>query len=316
MLKIELNDNCPSDWNNFLKKNEYGLIYHTEEYANYISRWNKWKPVFFRILSENGEILLQNLFFLHSPISNKIPKKIHPLIEKFKKSYRWYYGPVYSSVDALNEFFNFLQKTKIGFHGNLHPLSKIENFTLDCKKTKWSTFLIDLQKPKKELYDNLSKHSARKNIERAINRGVTIEELTDKSWDDYVSLLGEFRVSQNRNNVNLDESHDFWKSLKKVGFSGFLARINDIPIGGLTFSFFNNHINEWGVARSKKDFQDKLYSQDLIKWKIIEWGIENKMKLYDLSGVNPNPISEKEKGILRYKEKWGGKQYYYWILHR
>ena len=43
----------------------------------------------------------------------------------------------------------------------------------------------------------------------------------------------------------------------------------------------------------------------------MEWGIKNKMKYYDLSGFNPEPISSKEEGIIKYKKKWGGKPYYY-----
>ena len=35
------------------------------------------------------------------------------------------------------------------------------------------------------------------------------------------------------------------------------------------------------------------------------------MKYYDLAGYNPNPQSEKEKGIMRYKKKWGGKDFEY-----
>jgi len=60
--------------------------------------------------------------------------------------------------------------------------------------------------------------------------------------------------------------------------------------------------------------EKKLYSQDLIKWKIIEWGIENKMNWFDFAGANPKPQNQKEEGILRYKKKWGGKQYQYYII--
>ena len=73
-------------------------------------------------------------------------------------------------------------------------------------------------------------------------------------------------------------------------------------------------MNEWGVARSSIDYEQKLYSQDLIKWKIIEWGIENKMNWYDLSGINPNPVNSKERGILQYKKKWGGEKVQQWIF--
>jgi len=82
------------------------------------------------------------------------------------------------------------------------------------------------------------------------------------------------------------------------------------------FSHFNKYIIEGGVTRSEKDTKMKLYSQDLIKWKIIEWGINNKMRYYDLAGFNPNPESKKEYGIFRYKKKWGGKRYDYYKIIR
>ena len=87
-------------------------------------------------------------------------------------------------------------------------------------------------------------------------------------------------------------------------------------MGGLLFSSFNDHIIEGGVVRSEIDREMKLYSQDLIKWKIIEWGIENKKLYYNFAGFNPNPQSGKEIGIMQYKKKWGGKQYDYWIIKK
>ena len=55
----------------------------------------------------------------------------------------------------------------------------------------------------------------------------------------------------------------------------------------------------------KKIKNENLFSQDLIKWKIIEWGIDNKMNFYDLAGHNPNPITPKEVGIKQFKKKMG-----------
>ena len=105
-----------------------------------------------------------------------------------------------------------------------------------------------------------------------------------------------------------------WKLFQPLGYSGFLARKDHEPVSGLLFSYVNGYIIEIGVARSIRDTQEKLYSQDLIKWKIIEWGIKNKMKYYDLTGFNPNPISKREEGITQYKKKWGGKAFYYYRI--
>ena len=39
------------------------------------------------------------------------------------------------------------------------------------------------------------------------------------------------------------------------------------------------------------------------------------MRYYDLAGFNPNPISEKERGIEKFKRKWGGKKYDYYGIN-
>jgi len=114
-------------------------------------------------------------------------------------------------------------------------------------------------------------------------------------------------IRKESNPVTLEILESRWDSLKNIGWIGFLAFKDEIPIGGLMISYFNKYLNEWGIARTKKDTQEKFYSQDLLKWKIIEWGINKNFRYFDLTGVNPNPLDEKELGIFRYKEKWGGK---------
>jgi len=314
MNSIDVTNTCPYDWNKYLLENKLGTIFHTQEYADYAEKWNKWKPLFFRVLDSKGTILLQNLFFEHGPQLKKYPTVMKKVLKQFKKNLRWAYGPIYSSEESLKSFFTYIIKSKKSFTGNIHPLSRIKKIDFDLQKIQWSTFLIDLSKSKSELYSNLQKHSAQKNIERALDRNVIVEEITDKTWSEYSDLLGKFRISRDRENVNTEEGKDFWDILKKDGFTGFLAKKDGIPIGGLTFSYFNGYLNEWGVARTEKDTNEKLYAQDLIKWKIIEWGLSRKMRYFDLSGFNPEPKSEKEKGIFRFKQKWGGNRNDYWIL--
>ena len=46
---------------------------------------------------------------------------------------------------------------------------------------------------------------------------------------------------------------------------------------------------------------------------MIKWGIENNYSSFDVGGINPNPVSEKEKKIDYYKSKWNGKKYDYFF---
>ena len=78
-------------------------------------------------------------------------------------------------------------KSKNGrIFGTTNPL--LPNDELILKKNysikEWSTYLIDLRKSKTELYENIHIHSGRKNIERAIRRGVEVEEINENSLKD------------------------------------------------------------------------------------------------------------------------------------
>ena len=216
----------------------------------------------------------------------------------------------------MHQFINYLKSQNCKVKGLGHPLLPHNTSFLEpkIKITNWITYLIDLNLPIDELYNKIEKHSGRKNIERSIRRGVEIDEITHKSLVEYVNLMNNGKNKEKK--MDLKSMQKTWDVLKPLGYSGFLARKDGIAVGGLMFSHLNGHIIEAGVARSEDDWKNKLYSQDLIKWKIIQWGVKNKMKYYNLAGANPNPKSPKEEGILRFKKKWGGEKYNYWILSR
>lgn len=300
-----------SDWNQYILKNKFGTIHNTIEYAKYSSN-EEYTPRFLRIIDSKGNIVLQNILYEYKHHSSKLPKIIGKIAKKFDIRYKWHYGPISDSNEAVEYFFNYLKKENKKFYGISHPLAKFEN--INIKKQRWATFLIDLKKSKDEIFQKTDKKSVRKNIERSIEREVKIEKINTSNLHEYLEIFNQNKVDSDREKSTENQIKEFWRILTPIGFSGFLARKDGICLGGMFFSFFNKYMNEWGVARSNLDYQEKLYSQDLIKWKIIEWGIENNMNWYDLSGFNPSPKNSKEEGILQYKKKWGGEEFEQWIF--
>jgi lipid II:glycine glycyltransferase (peptidoglycan interpeptide bridge formation enzyme) len=303
--------NYPPDWNQFLLENDTGTIHNTVEYAKY-SINEGLVPKFVQIIDSKGEILLQVILYEYKHQPTMLPKLVGKVVKIINVRAKWSYGPIYTSDDALQYFFNFLNKQRIKFYGITHPFTKCNNFRF--KNQRWGTFLLDLKKPKEEIYQHIDKKSARKNVERSIERGIEIENINNENLYEYYDLFNQTKKESNRMLTTTEQMESFWNLLKPIGFSGFIARKDGICVGGILFSFFNKYMNEWGVARSKIDYEEKLYSQDLIKWKIIEWGIDNHMNWYDFSGHNPEPKNEKERGILQYKKKWGGEEYTQWII--
>ena len=150
----------------------------------------------------------------------------------------------------------------------------------------------------------MDKKSCRKNITRSEKHGVQTREMTESD----LPIFQQLRLDpiNNKPDLGLDELQLRWKMLHKFGLTGFLAFYKEKPVGGIMVSNFNNYLNELSIVRSTLDQKEKLYSQDLLKWTIIKWAKSKNLKYFDLSGINPNPLTDKEKGIFRYKQKWGG----------
>ncbi len=312
-FEIRNEKECPSDWNNNLINSPMGNVYNTVEYSNYGKDILNWQPSFFSIISSTGELLSQTVLF---KIPSSLKKKI---FFRVKNTIRWRYGPVIFSKEhdiIAHTFLEHLFTLEKNFDGSFHPffIGTLDNFRL--KKEKRSTYIIDLQNTKDSIIKKFDKKSVLNNIRRAQERGVEIHEIDNDSISQYTKLLNEYRLSMKITTYSDREIFELWKLLKPVGFKGFIASKDGKNIGGITFSTFNGYLNEWGIARSEKDTKEKLYAQDLLKWKVIEWGIQNNQKYFDFSGFNPTPQTKKEEGILRYKKKWGGHQKDFWHLRK
>lgn len=313
MISVEADDEPDSDWNARLLNSPHGTIYQTKEIAAYLETVLHSRNIFLKFTDQSGKIVGQIMLSAYSRFDKK--GKVGSILEKIPSQknliYRWSYGPVVFDPAFNNETYKALRDFLISRNcrvlGYIHPLTGgiLSSLAEPFKIKLWGTFLIDLSLTKEVLWNKMDKHAARKNIERSKKRGVHIKEIDRSTLEAYHEILQETKGKAGVN-MKLSDLQIMWDKLRPVGFTGFLAFENERPVGGIMVSFFNKYVNEWGVARSQRDTSAKLYSQDLLKWRIIEWSIDNKFRYYDLTGVNPDSVDEKEAGIFRYKEKWGG----------
>ena len=320
MISCEVNDIADPRWNKRLLDASLGSIHKTNEFAMFTKEVFNRKPQFLQFLIPNGEIVGQLLLFEYPRFKkNEISKKfITKITGKEDKILRWKYGPIIFKPNLVDDICESLygfcakqkkqQKTIV--IGTEFPLlaESLKNFEKPFIKNTWATFLINLSENLEVIWEKMDKHSAQKNIKRSENRGVTISEITEKDLITIFDLIKKYKEETKTNTEEkVEDVKKMWHYLHNIGMHGFLAFYDNEPIGGIMASSFNGYINEFGVARTPKDSENKLYSQDLLKWHIIKWGKSQNLKYYDLTGVNPNPSNQKEKGIYRYKQKWGGK---------
>lgn len=330
MITLEVTDQPDKSWNERLQSSPYGTIYQTKEYASYIKSRLKTKPLFLKFYSENNDIIAQLLAFQTFKGLKKINKLfgrgiVYSLAIKtslLPKFIYWNFGPVIFDSEkypeVLEKLGNYIAEQKMQFSGQFHPLNFDYNFNLkhNFKEKTTGTFIINLKQNISEIFKNTDKKSVQKNIKRSEERGVKISEITSKEdLIEYYNILNKFRKDNNLQPYSYEDIIDGYNFVKSVGQKGFLAWLNSEVVGGIFISTFNGNINEWGVAGSKLDREKKLYSLDFLRWKIIEWGIENNCNYYDLSGIKIENRSSKEEGIFRNKKKWGGKLVKYSVYY-
>ncbi len=306
MITLEVTDQPDHTWNNRLLNSPYGTIYHTKEHASMLE-WLGRKPYFIKFLDNKGHIVAQMLGTVYSRSGTKsISSLIKKVSGKNKLYFSWTFGPVFFETELYDEicksFSDFILSKNFLPVGSSHPLTgrPFTKINSQLRPEEWCTFLIDLSENQDEIWNKMEKHSARKNISRAEKHNVSVKQMTKKDLPLYQKIREETKP------VTLEVLEKRWDLLKSIGWTGFLAFRDDIVIGGLMISYFNKYVNEWGIARTLKDTKEKTYAQDLLKWNVIKWGIENNFNFFDLTGANPNASDDKEKGIFKYKKKWGG----------
>lgn len=324
--KIEIKNKTNEEWNIALKKSKKTTLYQTKQWGDYLMDYLKVEP-FFMTIKEDKKLVAQLLFFKASYFYDFNLSGIYKVISPFKNLFKvltWAQGPIIydreNYVDILKSILGkieeFAKKNQIFMIKNSYlpiiPTNKdpmLDIFKSRGYTTKlWATFAIDLTRDLDEIWANIKKE-ARKNVKRTIKYGVIVKRT--KNLEDAYEYCKIMMEHKQRMGVkrNMDKCLDWIKKQLKYlndNFNLFIAYYKNIPISGLITWDFNGIINEVGVAHSNFALKNKIYAQDLIKWEIIKWGHETGKRIYDLTGVNPNPQTDKEKGIYRFKSKWGG----------
>ena len=323
IISITIDNKPDSNWNQRLHKVPTGTIFQTFQYGQYFKKRYGGKPIYLKFYNNHQKLVAQLLAF-------KLFKGRGKLIQIFGRDHfyslalvaskvlpkylRWNFGPVIFENDYKCEIIeslgNFIISNNLKFQGSPHPLNSNYEFpsTFGFAREESATFIIDLRDGYEKILHNMDKRSARKNVKRSQERGVTITEI--KSKNDlmlYHKLQLGHRKTKNLIQYSFDDIKKWKELLGPLGTIGFLAWYNNAPVAGIFITTFNGYIQQSGSIRSIIDTNEKLHSQDLLKWHIINWGIEKGCNYYDLAGVNINTPSIKETGIYKHKKKWGGK---------
>jgi hypothetical protein len=305
----------PPGWNEFLSRNASGTFYQTSFYAAYAEKEAGLKPFFLRAEEDGrvaGQLLLLKGSRFHGLLANS---PLHSVTTRVARtlftSFSWVYAPAAENDEAARVLLEKVLREAKGKRVSCspHPLAPFESAFASAgfKSKKWATFLIDLSKSEDELWGGVDK-ACRKLVNRTLEQVEVKQVENEAEYAKYHAVLNENR---RRNRVTpYRYSPLLWKIWRDSGTGAVFIAVDKSDgsvLAGLGVSSFNGYLNEWGAGTANAAIEKHVYAQDAIKWSVLKWGKQLGARYYDFTGVNPAPANEKEKGIYRFKEKWGGK---------
>ena len=295
------------EWEEFVYNHPNGNIFQTPYLTDVFERTKGIEPIALASIDEDsGEILASLLAFVI---------KYTNIFGSFTSRARIKGGPLFLDneevfLDAkmlLKHYDRVVRKkalyTDIGNLWDIHNLSA----SIPIRDSGYVyedhlNFLIDLTKPKEELWAGLSK-SRRRYIRKAREKGVTVEEIKNRKLIPiFYDLLCQIYKNAKIPLVDISLFYAAYDILApKNMIKLFLVRYKDEYIGGIMTPIYKGAITEWYVCGSRA--HSKLYPSEMATWHPIEWGSENGYHTFDFGGAgNPN----EEYGVREFKRQFGG----------
>lgn len=331
-FRVEItNEIDETDWNKQLCKSSSATASQTASFHKPSQISYDAKLVFIKVINNSGEIVgqLSGIMTLkeHRIVTNTF---LSSIINKLNlgSSFTWKQGPVIHDDEnhkvISSEIFSAIEKyclkNKIqSIKGTTPPLddhlfkNNLSKLSYDVKN--WKTYMIDL----KQNPDSFLK-SLNKKIRYDIRKGETndLEFKIAETLEDFK----EFGMLKLRNEKSADQIMELgkkaiestWEYVIKRGYRKlFLVKHKGKLIGGINALNFNKNLGQTTVINSD---ETHLSGGPFLTWNVIKWGMKNGYSFFDLGGVNPNPESQKEKGIDFYKQKWNGIEHETFILSK
>ena len=331
-ISTEINSN---DWNSELKKSNYSTYLQTAEYLNINSNENTF-PIFISVLDEKNAVVGQlGLLIIKTSVQygSALFQKLSKIISGVSTRGIWQYGPTIHTENKMEkkEILRMILKANneiikkynlVFIEGYSAPLDvslcdeeikEYEKYGYNTKK--FVAFLTDLKKPIEEIWKNVQQY-AKKNVNRAAKRGVTIKEL--KTFEDSKQAISLFQKWGKTKGLIISDPEQqlkkFWDRQNSGFEKTFLAFKEEQLVSSITISHFNNIVVPIQVLNSYSSIARNLGGPALT-WYAIKWSKEFKFGIYDITGGPLLPeneqVNDKKRpfSLIHYKKKWGGKRY-------
>ena|GEM_PF-6187425 len=316
-MKIQESKMPPPGWEELTVSDPFCSVFQSSSWFHFNKNMGRGSTFIFDkkktwgMLSLNGFHPIRVLKFNNRRFSNLVTSGLHLL-----GANEFIGGPISSGkkerTEVLKEFLDNFSKRRVMLRGTLSEAYSSEEISSILREYHYLvcdnfTLKVNLQRSKEEAYASLKK-KGRKAVRLAEEAGVLVSlAKNEQEIKEYYELLCSWRANLGFQTGSFEGLKDQWNLFHpRNAMEIFIARWKGKPVAAMGVMHHNGNAIELMSTQSQINYEENLFAGDLIKWKIIEWGVEKGLRSYDLGGVNPNPTSKKEKNILQFKSKWGG----------
>ncbi len=172
----------------------------------------------------------------------------------------------------------------------------------------WASLLVDLSPSREGIWDVLSP-AARKAVRKCERLGATAVEIG--TAEDFADRFARTYDACEARDGRPRQTGSFWTALwertDRSIYRYFVAQDADgHPLATLGIYAFGGVATEIASSTTNRAYESGIPAQDLLHWHVLIAAKDAGARLFDLAGIAPRPSSDKEAGIRRFKEKWGG----------
>lgn len=300
-------------------------------WASVIRKVDQARPLFIEVIDGENAIIASLLLFHKIPWDREAKRKRvsmrDAILGRNASWLEWLDGPVFYSgereknLEALANILAFIDTyasrkrirricslgfSRTGSYAADEEVARLHE-SLGYSTSPWGTLIVPLTQDESQLWKKLNP-AARKSVQKARKIGVTVKctDTFEMFREHYYDNYARFERSAGRQPNPPYVSRICWNEDREGYYRYFVAVHNDEVLATLGMYLFNGVATEITSSLSPRAFADKIPAQDLLHWEMMLEAKRNGCASFDLAGVNPSPENDREAGIRRFKEKWGG----------
>lgn len=282
----------PSDepaWQAYVNSHQHATIYHTLEWRDILYNEYRFEPIY--LIAKEGEAMVGALpMFL---IKNLRGKRLVSLPFSI---YGGQIGDRVEVVSALIEKSVEIVRNSTASSLEIRPYKPINVDIPALVSSEWGVgTIIDLSIGIEGLWKRLTN---RRNIHRAVREGLKFSVSDGEGIEKFYMLQLMTRKRLGLPTPTLRYYKSFFEKMPGMVKLALVEKENTPVAGGFFFIHKGNVLYVLGASDNR---YLHLRPNDLLIWEMIKWSANAGYKAFDLG-----PTLIYDKGLLHFKEKWGG----------